>query len=296
VILHPGEVGTNRGPDRYGAQVFTAARWRVLLSTLPWVLLLLGVTALRDDILKIDGLVEFSDIGAILTGAALIIGLMLAGVISDFKESERLPSELAATLETMGDAIQSAHAGGKAGDLSDLLHDYDDVSRRVEDWFLNENTSEDCYRAVEEITFLTARLEQSGAAAGYLGRLLSEQHNLRRTVARIDTIRTTSFIQPGYALLDLFVATVLVLLVMSNFRSQTLQYLVVGLLGLIYLYLARLVRDLDNPFDYAMGQPRSGAEVSPVPLLALQRRREASRHATLNAEVGDVAPKAADSG
>ncbi len=272
------------------------ARWRLLLSTLPWVLLLLAVTALRDDVLGVNGLVDFSDIGAILTGAALIIGLMLAGVISDFKESERLPAELAATLETMGDAIQAAHAGGKAGDLGELLHDYDAISRRVEDWFLNENSSEDCYRAVEEITFLTARLEQSGAAAGYLARLLAEQHNLRRTVARIDTIRTTSFIQPGYALLDLFVATVLVLLVMSNFRSQTLQYLVVGLLGLIYLYLARLVRDLDNPFDYQAGTARGGAEVSPFPVIALQQRREASRHATLNAEAGDVEPEAAESG
>ena len=201
--------------------MFTAARWRLLVSTLPWVLLLIAVTALRDDVLGISGLVDFSDIGAILTGAALIIGLMLAGVIADFKESERLPAELAATLETMGDAIQSAHAGGKAGDLGDLLHDYDAVSARVENWFLNENTSEDCYQAIEEITFLTARLEQSGAAPGYLARLLAEQHNLRRTVARIDTIRTTTFIQPGYALLDLFVGTVLVLLVMANFRSQT---------------------------------------------------------------------------
>ena len=276
--------------------MFTAARWRLLLSTLPWVLLLLAVTALRDEVLEISGLVDFSDIGAILTGAALIIGLMLAGVISDFKESERLPAELAATLETMGDAIQAAHAGGKAGDLGELLHDYDAISRRVEDWFLNENTSEDCYRAVEEITFLTARLEQSGAAAGYLARLLAEQHNLRRTVARIDTIRTTTFIQPGYALLDLFVGTVLVLLVMANFRSQTLQYLVVGLLGLIYLYLARLVRDLDNPFDYQAGTSRGGAEVSPFPVIALQQRREASRQATLNAEAGDVEPEAAESG
>jgi hypothetical protein len=276
--------------------MFSAARWRLLVSTLPWVLLLLAVTALRDDVLHVSGLVDFSDIGAILTGAALIIGLMLAGVIADFKESERLPAELAATLETMGDAIQAAHAGGNAGDLAGLLHDYDAVSARVENWFLNENTSEDCYRAIEEITFLTARLEQSGAAPGYLGRLLAEQHNLRRTVARIDTIRTTSFIQPGYALLDLFVATVLLLLVMANFKSQTLQYLVVALLGLIYLYLARLVRDLDNPFDYKLGEPRGGAEVSPEPVMALQRRRQSSRHATLSAEAGDVEPEAAESG
>ena len=274
--------------------MFSKARWRLLVETLPWVAALLVVTWLRDEVLHIKPLVEFSDIGPILTGAALIIGLMLAGVIADFKESERLPAELAATLETMGDAIQSAHAAGKAGDLRDLLHDYDAISARVEDWFLCENDSDDCYRAIEEITFVTARLEQSGAAPGYLARLLQEQHNLRRTVARVDTIRTTSFIQSGYALLDLFVATVLLLLATAGFRSNVLQFLVVGLLGLIYLYLALLVRDLDNPFDYVDGRARGGAEVSPAPVLALQRRRTASRDATLSAEAGDTAPEASE--
>lgn len=276
--------------------MFTAARWRLLVSTLPWVAALLLATWLRDEVLGITPLVRFADIGAILTGAALIIGLMLAGVIADFKESERLPAELAATLETMGDALQSAHAAGKAGDLRDLLDDYDAISARVEDWFLCENDTADCYRAIEEITFVTARLEQSGAAPGYLARLLGEQHNLRRTVARIDTIRSTSFIPSGYALLDLFVGTVLALLVFADFDSDRLQFLVVGLLGLIYLYLARLVRDLDNPFDYVDGVSRGGAEVSPAPVLALQQRRRSSRAATLSAAAGDTEPEAAESG
>ena len=70
----------------------------------------------------------------------------------------------------------------------------------------------------------------------------------------------------------------------------------VGLLGLIYLYLARLVRDLDNPFDYVDGVARGGAEVSPAPVLALQLRRRSSRRATLSAAAGDTAPEAAESG
>jgi hypothetical protein len=276
--------------------VLRSARWRLLVETFPWVAGLLVVTWLRDYVLHIEPLVEFSDIGPILTGAALIIGLMLAGVITDYKEGERLPAELAATLETMGDAIQSAHAAGKAGDLSDVLRDYDAISARVEDWFLCENDSDDCYRAIEEITFLTARLEQAGAAASYLARLLGEQHNLRRTVSRIDTIRTTSFIESGYALLDLFVGTVLLLLITAGFRSTVLQFVVVGLLGLIYVYLALLVRDLDNPFDYVDGRTRGGSEVSPAPVLALQRRRTASRDATLSAEAGNTAPEVGESG
>jgi hypothetical protein len=69
-------------------------KWRLVIKTLPWVLLILGLTSVRQYVLGIQSLVDFGDIGAILTAAALIIGFMLAGVISDYKESERLPATL----------------------------------------------------------------------------------------------------------------------------------------------------------------------------------------------------------
>jgi hypothetical protein len=68
-----------------------------------------------------------------------------------------------------------------------------------------------------------------------------------------------------------------VLLVFANFKNWQLQFLVVGTLALIYLYLLRLIRDLDNPFDYAAGYVEGAtADVSPHPVLEFRDRLEAS--------------------
>ena len=75
-------------------------KWRLVVKTLPWTVLVLGLAYLRRFLFDIPPLVDFDDIGAVLTAAALIIGFMLAGLIGDYKESEKLPGELAATLET----------------------------------------------------------------------------------------------------------------------------------------------------------------------------------------------------
>ena len=48
-------------------------------------------------------LVEVSDAGAVFTGAFFVVGLLLAGIMTDFKESEKIPGEIACNLEAIQD-------------------------------------------------------------------------------------------------------------------------------------------------------------------------------------------------
>ena len=260
-------------------------KWRLLVSTLPWVAVILTVTYLRQDVLHIRSLVDFGDIGAVLTGAALIIGFMLAGVIGDYKESEKLPGELAATLETIDDAIATASRTGKPFEAAAFRRRYAEIAGVVTDWFANRAPAARCFAALSEMNRLIADLERAGMPTPFLGRCLAEQHALRKLVIRIDVIRRTQFIQTGYALLQLFVATTILLLVFSNFRNAQVQFLVVGTLSLIYLYLLRLIRDLDDPFEYAGGyREGASADVSPHPVVEYYQR--------LQADLADTAPTA----
>ena len=253
------------------------AKWRLLFKTLPWVLLILGLTYLRQYVLGIQSLVDFGDIGAVLTAAALIIGFMLAGVIGDYKESEKLPGELAATLETIDDAIVAGSRSGKTFDAREFRQRYCDITVVVADWFMNRGAVASCFRALNNMNDLIADLERTGMGAIFVARCLSEQHNLRKLVTRIDVIRRTTFIQTGYALLQMFVLATIVLLVLSNFKNSQVQFLVIGTLTLIYLYLLHLIRDLDDPFEYAKGYVEgASADVSPRPVLEYCERLKAS--------------------
>jgi len=251
-------------------------KWRLVVKTLPWMVLVLALTYLRRYVLDIPPVAEFDDIGAVLTAAALIIGFMLAGVIGDYKESEKLPGELAATLETFDDAIVAGSRASGRFDPRPFRERYGAATGTIVEWFMNRGTVASCFEALRGLNALVADLERAGLGAVFVARCMAEQHNLRNLVTRIDVIRRTKFIPAGYALVQMFVITTMVLLIFSGFRNWQVQFLIIGTLSLIYLYLLRIIRDLDDPFEYAGGYVEEGsADVSPHPVLDYQARLKA---------------------
>jgi hypothetical protein len=213
----------------------------------------------------------------VLTGAALIIGFMLAGVMADYKESEKIPAELASSLEAIEDTLQALEDAGKPVPLPELLSRHYELTCVIEDWLLNRGTLAACYEAIQSLNAITGAMDRAGASTSYTSRSLVETHNIRRSVTRIDVIRRTSFISAGYVLLEVFVITTHIMLLMASFENSVMQYLVIAFLSLMYLYLYRLIQDLDDPFGYAPSGAELGtSEVSPEPVLAYRQRLEAS--------------------
>src|SRR5207247_1209657 len=95
-----------------------------------------------------------------------------------------------------------------------------------------------------------AQVERDGAG-GYAGKALSEIHNLRKTVTRIGVISRTGFLPPAYAVLETLTAIILVLVLASKFKTPLAEFLLVPFVSLIYIYMLRLIKDIDDPFDYA---------------------------------------------
>lgn len=249
-------------------------KWKLMLTTLPLVALVVATALVRDYVLEVKGIIEFSDVTPLLSGVALIVGLMLAGVLTDYKESEKIPGEIATTLETIGDTVQAVIAVSKEVEAGELEGRYRTLVATVEDWFMRRTEVAQCYRALEE--FRSAIRIIHAAGVPYAARSLGEIHNLRRLVTRVEVISRTSFIPAGYALLDLLVATTVVLLLLSNYKSAIAEYFLITIFSLIYIYLVRLIRDVDDPFEYEPGQAQGGAvEVNPFPLVEYRRRLEA---------------------
>jgi hypothetical protein len=80
----------------------------------------------------------------------------------------------------------------------------------------------------------------------------------------------------GYALLDLLAWSTIALLLISNYKSPIAEYLLIGLFSLVYIYMIRLIRDLDEPFLYKSEKTAAGsAEANPFPLTEYRERLEA---------------------
>lgn len=238
-----------------------------MLMTLPFVLFVLLCTFIRVQILHIPAVLEFSDTAPIITATALVIGFMLAGIMADYKEGEKLPGELACALQAIDDCIQADLNHLTESDFVTLKQINAKLYHAVMSWLFNRESAENSYLALQEI------LISPGSSPAFKNNVLKNIDALRRNITRVDVIRRTDFIQTGYALLEVFVTITLGLLVFANFKNPIAEYVVIVSISLVYVYMIRLIRDLDNPFDYKLDGSFSGAaEVNYFPLSELEKR------------------------
>jgi hypothetical protein len=183
------------------ARIIIKNRHRLLLQVSIIVALVVGVKLIVHfsgwEILTINPL--FS---GIVAANVFLMGFLLNGVLSDFKESERLPGELSACLENLSQEVSGIRMANPEANVGPCLVLISQLSQDILSWFHKKHVTSELLEHVNGLTPQFAIMEQ-WTQATLIARLKQEQANLRRTLIRIHTIRETSFISSGYLLADL---------------------------------------------------------------------------------------------
>ncbi len=240
-------------------------KWKLMLTTMPYVLVAMATKLGLTYAAHYTGTVEFSDVGLVLTGGVFLIGFMLAGTMADYKESEKIPAEIACTLETIEETMAQAAAGKPALDLKALRAGLYEVSVGVREWMFKKLTQELLYARMTAFSLQVHEIERAGAG-GYASRSMSELHTLRKLVTRVGVISRTGFLSSGYALLEVLTVSIISLLMIARFKSPIAEVILVAFVTLIYVYMVRLIRDVDDPFEYSADGSKGAAEVELFPL------------------------------
>lgn len=235
-----------------------------MLTSLPYVAVVLAVKLVFHFLLDFTGMIEFSDIGLVLTGGVFLIGFMLAGTMADYKESERLPAELACSLESLEEAMAlgCAHKGVSAAPMREKVLELCDIIRK---WFVRKVGPDAVFSQLTAMLSVVKELETMGAF-GYAARAGGDLSAIRRTVTRISVISRTGFLSSGYALLETLAAANIALVLIAGFKNIFAEVILVSFVTLIFVYMLRLIRDIDDPFEYAEDGVRGAAEVELFPL------------------------------
>ena len=249
-------------PQREGGVL----KWKLMLSTLPIVLALLGVKLILEQVLGFKGLIDFSDVGIILTSGVFLIGFLLAGTMADYKEAEKLPADLSCTLETLEEIFVLAATGRPGLDVHELRREVLTLTDSIREWLAGKRTTDQVYGAMTRMSEVLQQLERAGAGP-YASRAVPQLLAVRRSVSRIDVIVRTGFLPPAYALLEVLIVMIISLMMIARFRSVVAEMLLVPFVALVNIYMLRLIKDVDNPFDFKDGVRdfRSG-EVALFPL------------------------------
>ena len=243
---------------------------QLMLRALPWVG---GAVALKAIFEIAD--VHPLDLNPLLSGLVaanvFLLGFLLAGTLADYKEAERLPGELAASLETICDEALLVHQEHGIPEAEECVALCAGVAADIRRTIMREAGIKHVLRSIRAfnpIFLVFTPLIQPG----YTTRLKVEQANIRKTVIRIETIRSTTFVNAGYAIAELTGVLLIAGLLLTKVADKTIESLFfVGVITLLLTYVFHLIRDLDNPFAYPNGR-EGAADVSLTPLMAAEQR------------------------
>lgn len=263
--------------------------FRLAIRVIPFaaaaVLAKLAVHALGWDDVELNTLHS-----GLLAANVFLIGFLLAGTLSDFKESERLPGELAGRAETIADECQILYRDRRSDVARRALEHMGNLAAALLGWLRGAHPVDVPLALIEELNdyFLAF---QPLTQPNFIVRLKQEQSALRLLVFRINTIKETSFVGAGYVIAVIASVLLVIALVFADIAPLGTELFLLGSISFLFGYMILLIRDLDDPFDYDENGRRGAVEVSLAPL-EYMAQRIATEATTITSE--EYPPDAAD--
>jgi hypothetical protein len=241
-----------------------------MITTLPIVAALVVVRHTLRSAFDFAGVIDFSEVAVVLSGGVFLLGFMLAGTMSDYKEAEKLPGDIVTGLETIEEVMVHV-ATVKQDDPTKHRRAILDALETIDRWLHKQATEHDLHESLHRLTSTFAAIELGSHAT----RAFSIMSTVRRSLLRIGVTSRTGFLATGYALLEIMICICYMILIMSAFKTLIGELVVVSFVGLIYTYMYRLIRDIDDPFDYDANGAKGAAEIDLYPLIEYRARLEA---------------------
>lgn len=239
-------------------------KWSIAFRITP----LLIIVALLKILSHQFGL-EVMELNALFTslvaGTIFLIGFLVSGVLSDYKESEKIPSELTASLRSLLDDTLTIDKGKNSETAKQFILFQKMFVKSLMDWFFKKERTKEILHKISAMNDFIVDLEKEGIQANYLIKLKNEQSNIRKYLLRIDTIRDTDFVGSAYAILESMGFLTVIGLILIKIEPFYASLFLTLLITFLFSYMFRLIKDLDNPFDYAVAG-ESGTEISLKPI------------------------------
>jgi hypothetical protein len=223
-------------------------KWGLLFKAFGITLSLLMVR-LVFDYLNFDILAVTSLITAFIGGAIFTIAIIFAGTLTDYKESEKIPSEIATSIRSFYSDLDLVRVQDKTL-VPRMQENTAALLRCINTNFRNNVWSmEEMDNAVDTLNADIGRLVDLNVPPNFIIKLKTEMTNIDRISHRVKTIAETSFIPAAYAISELAAAGVIILLFFVKLDPFYEGLILFTVLSMLLIALLLLIRDMDNPFE-----------------------------------------------
>ena len=187
---------------------------------------------------------------AMVASTIFLLGFLLNGVLTDFKESEKIPAELATCLQTLNLEIRAIQVYHPEVQITAALAAVTGLGQSLLDWLKERITTEQMLvrhtQTHAEVVLVAVRFK--GDASTLRGRLMQDLAVILAKVNRVQTIRDTTFVPLVYWMADIAAVLLFAGLVMARAESLPESVFFLAVISFIVILLLRLIDDIDNPF------------------------------------------------
>lgn len=206
--------------------------------------------------------------GSVISGVIFVIGFLLSATMADYKESERIPADIASTLEGMYEdalSIEQNYPKFKSEAYREQLHAI--AAGYLVD--LRSSSRKSVTRTeLHNLNALHAAMETAGVPANFIVKLKQQQTVLLRHLFRVNYIQRITFIPSATILAWSIVGLAAILLLMTNMDPFVAGVVISGAIMFILAYVLQLISVIRTPF-HAEGRTRDD-----VSLFLIERARD----------------------
>ena len=225
--------------------------WRstVAIRTLAWISPLIlakfilyhyGLEFLSPDLL----------VGSVVTGALFTVGFIMAGLVADYKEAEKMTVEMRVMLEKFwGEAKKLSQVNPKF-ELKMLRQQLELI---IESFIKGVNSQrgfpnlKPCIQAIKELERYIDGIERLGAMPSSISRMKDTIENLLKIVFRIYYMQRIAYLPSARLLADILAFGTIIVVYFTQSGSFA-SVIVSIIISYFMLYLRNLIHVLDTPF------------------------------------------------
>ncbi len=223
-------------------------KWGLILKALGITLALL-VIRLVFDYVKLDVLSVTNLITAFIGGAIFTIAIIFAGTLADFKESEKIPGEIATSIRSLYSDLLLVRVKDMSM-IPGMQNNIATLMRCINTNFRNNRWDLDAMdKAIDVVAADISTLVDQNVPPNFIIKLKTELTAIDRLSHRVKTIAETSFVPAAYAIAELAAAGVILLLFFVKLDPFYEGLVLFTVLSMLLIALLLLIRDMDNPFE-----------------------------------------------
>lgn len=185
-----------------------------------------------------------------VSGVIFVIGFILSSTLSDYKEAERIPAEMASAIEDMNeDAIAIADNYPKF-DLAGYQKQLQNVAKTLAGDLRNSKSNK-AKTQLYKLGRLHAQMEKNGVPANFIVKLKQQQAALVRHLFRVNYIQRITFIPSATILAWSISILTITLLVFTEVEPFFGGVVLTGVITFILMYVMQLITVIRTPFHNA---------------------------------------------